>query len=107
MTKAQELAMTTGKEEIEAVELRYDQQWEDTPIWIRGDAEKGYFATMGAHRITEAKETLYEVQDILRRKEWNVILNIVSVMTGAIAGEMWNTMKKEELEQTAKELVGQ
>lgn len=52
-------------------------QIETTPIWIRGNDEFGYAATVGNYRITEIKQTAGEVEEEIRLPSIETICHIL------------------------------
>lgn len=80
-------ANETDKENF-SNELAFNERFYDTPIFIRGNIEKGFFATIGNHIISETKEQPGEIFDLLKTMNWNILLNIVTFMTKAVCNEI-------------------
>lgn len=53
---------------------------ENTPFWIVGTEEKGYMAVMGKYKITEQFTTKEEVKQEIIKKDWEVIIKVVSII---------------------------
>lgn len=85
--------MQTGKPPIETYEVIYNKQYQGSALWIRGDLNQ-YFATIGDSIITEKYETPEEVEEILDKRDYNVIMNIICTIMDKLPN-----MKKEEEQQ--------
>lgn len=57
---------------------------QNTPFWIIGTEEEGYFATLGKYQITEKFPTKQAVKDHIDTQVWEIIMKIV----GIIASDM-------------------
>ena len=67
------LSNQTGRPIIEHKESDYNEQYGQSPIYVRGNKELGYFATIGDQRITEDFfDTPDDVEDFLSTKNWTI-----------------------------------
>lgn len=73
-----------------------NEQYGKTPIWVRGNYENGFFATMGKYRITPVLEEMSEVYDMLINCDAETVINIFCNMIMA-----HEEVKKEELNNQA------
>lgn len=55
-----------------------------TPFYVVGSEEKGYFIALGQNRITEQKETPGKAINELTDKKWEIIANMIVIITGAM-----------------------
>lgn len=97
MTQSEMLENTSGAAPIETTAITYNEMYERGPIWIRGNEEGGYYATLGKHRVTDRRDTKEEVEEELTRKDWSTILTMVVTMVSEIMEHERTT--KGELEQ--------
>lgn len=58
----------------------FNEQYENTPLWIRGNIDDGYFITLGNQRISEFTETKTEAIRLIKEKDWNLLFNIVTAI---------------------------
>lgn len=91
--QAELFEMQTGKPPIETYELIYNKQYQGSALWIRGNLNQ-YFATIGDSIITEKYDTPEEVEEILDKKDYNVIMNIICTIMDKLPN-----MKKEQEQQ--------
>lgn len=76
-----------------------NEPYGNTPIWIRGNKENGYFATIGNYKITGnfvEKENLINALD---KPDLELIIKIQTVMIDA-SYEMYKYEIKNETEET-------
>lgn len=50
----------------------------DTGFDIIGNKEKGYFVALGIYRITEPKQTIKECEQMIKQKNYEIILGLIS-----------------------------
>lgn len=53
---------------------------ENTPFWIIGTNEEGYFAVLGKYQITEKFPTKQAVRDHIDIFVWEIIMKIVGII---------------------------
>lgn len=90
-----------SKERSSDDSIAYAEQFEDTPLWIRGDDNNGYFVTMGDKRISIPYETPGEAEEAIIRKDWNVLLNaMIGIFTNLqlLSNENINKTQTETME---------
>lgn len=78
-TSAKETIKSGSLNEItdkNAVTYRY----KNTPIWVRGDTEMGYFLTLGDYRITESLQSIEECEKLIRTRDINLLIAIMSAV---------------------------
>lgn len=63
------------------------EQMEDTPFWIIGNEETGYFGVMGKYQITEKFPTKEGVKNHIETKIWDIMMKVVSIITQAMLEE--------------------
>lgn len=74
-----------------------NEQYKDTPLWIRGNGKDGYFITMGNERISETFTNYEQAVSVVKRRDWNLLLNVIALVSQKIARltpEDWETMNK-------------
>lgn len=69
---------------LESGELIHREQVENTPFWIVGNEENGYFLTIGKYRITEHRTSIDGVKNDLENKKWYIILTLIGIITEQI-----------------------
>lgn len=78
---------TQEHKENSSTELIHREQIEDTPFYIIGNEEKGYFISFGKYKLTEEIQSLHtqtlqeQFKSILHHQQWNIILNLLAVFT--------------------------
>lgn len=72
-------------------EIIHREQFEDSPIWIVGTEEKGYFATLGKYRLIEPKETPEAVKLYLMDNYYTVTITIITTICKTIMEEISKT----------------
>lgn len=78
---------------------------QDTPFWIVGNDEQGYFLAMGINRISEILPTPEEVEKYLSKNMWDVITKIMIVMIKELPEYIKLTEKYDYETMTAKEEI--
>lgn len=60
---------------------------ENTPFYLNGNEENGYFITIKNYKVTEEKKQLNDAQtlqefaeEILKEKMWNIIFHLVIIL---------------------------
>lgn len=53
---------------------------QNSPFWVVGDKEQGYFLIMGRWRISEIYTTKEKAIGALETDKWNIILRITGCM---------------------------
>lgn len=61
-------------------EKQVNEQIKDSPIWIRGNDESGYFATLGDYRITDENKDYDQVMEEVMMPDMPMICRIITVM---------------------------
>lgn len=56
------------------------QQYQNTPIWIRGNSTDGYFLTVGDYRLTDALPTIGDLEKLLKRRDLNLLVMLISAI---------------------------
>lgn len=69
-------------------ELVEREQIVDTPFWIIGNKETGYFLTMGKYRLTEPMKTKTAVRTYLRANTWNVTLQMCLLVYNDVSSKI-------------------
>lgn len=64
-------------------ELQTNDWYMNTKIWIRGNDKSGYAAGIGDYRITDIYEETSQVKELLNRRHWDVIINLIAAMIEA------------------------
>lgn len=71
----------------ESGELIKRKQMENTPFWIIGDDETGYFGTLGKYQITERYPTQEAVQNHIETQTWDIILKCAGIIAEYVINE--------------------
>lgn len=61
-------------------ELLHKERIDNTPFYIIGNNEQGYFITYGKYRITERKNTIVEIREELEKDRWTIITVLIAVL---------------------------
>lgn len=64
-------------------ELQTNDWYMNTKIWVRGNDKSGYAAGIGDYRITDIYEETSQVKELLNRRHWDVIINLIAAMIEA------------------------
>lgn len=56
------------------------EQMKDTPFWIIGTEENGYFGTLGKYQITEKFPTKQAVENHVETKVWEIIMKVAGIV---------------------------
>lgn len=89
----EESTTTASSTTTQSEELIEAHPYNDTKIVIRGHKDKGYFATIGNQRISDVKETVGEIEDLLDERDWNILMNIIAFILERVISE--STIKEE------------
>jgi hypothetical protein len=65
----------------------------NTPFVAIKTDEGGWFLTMGKYRVSEEYETEEEVIKLVKTKDWELLMNIMTVVTESL-GELRNELTK-------------
>lgn len=85
----------------EASSTQTNEQWGNTPIWIRGNSETGFYATIGNYRITEPHAHFDEIVNMLYHPKLELIMTLISTMIEA--NEKFNNITALQHLNTIKE----
>lgn len=67
--------------ELSSTELKQtNEQFQDSPIFIRGNEKSGYFGTIGQYKMTETYENLYDLITELENPSLALIIRIMTIM---------------------------
>lgn len=61
-------------------ELIHKEPIENTPLWVIGNKETGYFLSIHNYRITEIYNTIDEAKDRLKIESWNIIARLTGII---------------------------
>lgn len=56
------------------------EQIPDTPFWIYGSEEKGYFLVMGNNKMSETKETKEEAVELIIKEPFMLVLRMITAV---------------------------
>lgn len=72
------------------------EQMKDTPFWIIGTEENGYFGTLGKYQITSTFPTKRAVEDHIETKVWEIIMKVAGIVANDLieANERIKTNKQ-------------
>lgn len=60
------------------------QLHKNSSVWVRGNDEDGYYATIGNHRITETAGTIEDIEDYVNFPDVDTIITIFLTMNTLI-----------------------
>lgn len=92
---------TSNKDNLKNKELFKRKMLTNNGIMVVGNDERGYFAGIGNSRISEVYETYQEVEELVEKKDWEIIGAYVAVM---IEGYM--KIKEEQGPIEGKYVIG-
>lgn len=73
--------------------IMYRERIEDSPIYIVGNEQNGFFGIVGIHRITEIEKDIESVRAKLKTDNWDVLLTIISVIVERTIEQMAKVTK--------------
>lgn len=79
--------------------LLHREQIENTPIWVIGSEERGYFLAIGHNQVTGRKKTIEEAKADLEIKKWDIILVAIGIITEKLLQEKEWLKKQEHLDE--------
>lgn len=82
-----------------STELIHKEPIENSPLWIIGNEETGYFVSIKNYRLTELYKTIEEAKDRLRIESWNIIVRLTAIIMEIITEEH----RKEKVSQQWEE----
>lgn len=68
-------------------ELIHREKIENTPFYLVGTEEKGYFLTMGKYKLTENQPTKQQALNDLTNERWNIVMRMSAIIHESIANE--------------------
>lgn len=66
--------------ENSSTELIHKELIENSPLWIIGNEEKGYFISIKEYRITEIYPTIDQARMRLQIESWNIIVRLTAII---------------------------
>lgn len=69
----------------------------NTPFWIIGNEQTGYFITIKDFRITEIYKTIQEAKECLVKEQWNIITRLIPIVYEIMIKEI---IKEEKLTES-------
>lgn len=61
-------------------ELVHKESIEQTPFWIIGNEEKGYFLAMGNHKLCDTQKTIEQVKDYYDNHQWELVMQMAFIV---------------------------
>lgn len=61
-------------------QLMINEKIGNSPIFVNGNEEQGYWASLGYYRLTEATPNKQDIIDAVTERDWNIIIGIVAAM---------------------------
>lgn len=77
-------------------ELIEKHQIENTPFWILGNKDDGYFLAMGKHRLCDLQKTKEQVQDYYNQHQWELIMQVAMIVFTDLYTEQNKTLDAQE-----------
>lgn len=77
-------------------EIVHREKLDDTPFYVIGNEEQGYFLAFGKFRLTEPRETIDEAKNMLYDKMWDIILKLVLCSHELVVENLHELAGKEE-----------
>lgn len=56
------------------------EQIQDTPLFIRGNKEEGYYLIVGSYKVSERIQWLWKAREIADQTDWKTVMNVIAVM---------------------------
>lgn len=72
---------------LNSEELIERKQMENTPFWICGNIETGYWLTLGKWRLTEPVKDMDTVEMEVKTNKWNIIVKLIICINNDIKTE--------------------
>lgn len=63
------------------------EQIDESIIWLIG-VEEGWFAAIGDKRITEIYKNKEELEELINKKDWNLITAMLTIMAEGVSREL-------------------
>lgn len=61
-------------------ELIHKEEIPQTPFWIIGNQEKGYFLAMGNHKLCDTQKTIEQVKDYYDNHQWELTMQMAFIV---------------------------
>lgn len=71
---------SNSNENNERDEGQISEPIEETPLFIRGNREDGYFIILGNYKVTKKIDWLWKAREIGAQTDWQTIMNVAAVM---------------------------
>lgn len=75
-------------------------RYRNTPIWIRGSEDEGFYLTVGDYVLTEKQESPGDCEKLLKNRDLNLMMSLMSAVFESTKDyENINKTQKETMEE--------
>lgn len=95
--QSQMSAESLSKENSSEKQLIVREKIENSPFWVIGTEDSGYFVVLKHYRISETYETVEEARNAIHTEKWNIAFRMCAIIFEILSEEEQPQQKTSSL----------